>query len=109
MSAAIRTEQSLKFMHVVDVGAYLARIGWLGPMSPTAEVLGAILAAHMAAVPFENLDVLLGRGVRLDLASVEAKLVHARRGGYCFEHGRQKRAVFERLGLEVARHTARVV
>ena len=41
----------------------------------------------MTMVPFENLDVLLGRGIRIDLDSIYAKLVTARRGGYCFEHG----------------------
>ena len=49
-----------------------------------SAALTALLRAHMARIPFENLDVLLGRGVRIDLDSVHAKLVDARRGGYCF-------------------------
>lgn len=92
----------------LDLDAYLARIGWHGPRAPTAEVLDGVLAAHMAAIPFENLDVLLGRPIRLDLPGLQAKLVGARRGGYCFEHATLLGAALEALGFEVARHSARV-
>jgi len=63
----------------------------------------------MAAIPFENLDVLLGRGIRLDLASVTAKLVTARRGGYCFEHGTLFQAALRALGIAATAHAARVL
>ena len=63
----------------------------------------------MAAIPFENLDVLLGRGVRVDLESVTAKLVTARRGGYCFEHGTLFQAALRALGVEATAHAARVL
>src|SRR5262249_8991151 len=49
--------------------------------------------------PFENLDIMLGRGVRVDLGSIEGKLVKARRGGYCFEHGQLFGAALERARL----------
>lgn len=88
---------------------YLARIGWTGPRHPSFEVLAGVLRAHMQAIPFENLDVLLGRGVRLDIDSVCAKLVGERRGGYCFEHGTLFRAALEGLGFEPEAHTARVI
>jgi N-hydroxyarylamine O-acetyltransferase len=93
----------------IDLDAYLERIHWRGRTSPTFETLAGLLRAHMRHIPFENLDVLLGRGVRLDLASVQDKLVRARRGGYCFEHGTLFAAVLEKLGFEPVRHTARVV
>ncbi|MDE2297304.1 MAG: arylamine N-acetyltransferase [Burkholderiales bacterium] len=60
-------------------------------------------------IPFENLDVLLGHPVRLDLESVQRKLVEARRGGYCFEHATLFAAMLESIGFEPVRHTARVV
>ena len=63
----------------------------------------------MAAIPFENLDVLLGRGIRLDLESVTAKLVTARRGGYCFEHGTLFQAALGALGVAATAHAARVL
>ena len=66
----------------LDLDAYFERIGWNGATDATYDTLARLVRAHMAAIPFENLDVLLGRGVRLDLESLQAKLVHARRGGY---------------------------
>jgi N-hydroxyarylamine O-acetyltransferase len=88
---------------------YLARIGWAGAREPTFETLAGVLRAHMTAIPFENLDVLLGRPIRLDLPSVSAKLVGARRGGYCFEHGTLLQAALQRLGFDPVAHTARVI
>src|SRR5947207_7172356 len=69
-----------------DLDAYFARIRWDGAPCPTLDTLAGLLQAHMAHIPFENLDVLLCRPVRLDLESLQRKLVHSRRGGYCFEH-----------------------
>jgi N-hydroxyarylamine O-acetyltransferase len=92
----------------IDLDAYFERIGWQGPTNATFETLSGLVPAHMTAIPFENLDVLLGRPVRLDLEGVQAKLVRARRGGYCFEHGTLLAAVLERLGFRPLRHSARV-
>ncbi|HEY6509056.1 MAG TPA: arylamine N-acetyltransferase, partial [Vicinamibacterales bacterium] len=76
---------------------------------PDIDTIAALMRAHMAAIPFENLDVLLGRGIRLDLESVTAKLVTARRGGYCFEHGTLFQAALRALGVAAAAHAARVL
>ena len=92
-----------------DLSAYLGRIGWQGPLDATLPTLTGLMRAHMRAIPFENLDVLLGRGVRLDLDSVFAKLVTARRGGYCFEHSSLFAAALEHAGFAPAAHSARVV
>ena len=99
-------------MNAFDLDAYLARIaGGSGPLGPlsTIDDVAAMMRAHMAAIPFENLDVLLGRGVRVDLESVTAKLVTARRGGYCFEHGTLFQAALRALGVEATAHAARVL
>ena len=93
----------------LDLDAYLERVGYGGCTAPTLDTLAGLLCAHMVAIPFENLDVLLGRPVRLDLDAVQGKLVHARRGGYCFEHATLFAAVLECLGYHPVRHTARVV
>ena len=53
--------------------------------------------------------MLLGRPIRLDLASLQDKLVRRRRGGYCFEQVTLFAAVLERLGFAPVRHTARVI
>ncbi len=92
----------------LDLDAYLRRIGYHRPVTPTAPTLAALHRAHIAAIPFENLDVVLGRGVSVDLPSVQAKLVRQRRGGYCYEHGVLFAAVLERLGYTVDRLLARI-
>lgn len=91
---------------VIDLDAYFQRIGWSGGRDPTLATLSGLLEAHTAHVPFENLDVLLGRGVRLDLDSLQAKIVGARRGGYCFEHATLFAAVLEAVGFDVTRRAS---
>ena len=93
----------------MDLDGYFTRIGWRGARTSSADVLAGIVAHHMRAIPFENLDVLLGRPPRLDLASLEQKLVTDKRGGYCYEHATLVAAVLGELGFEVKTHSARVV
>ena len=88
---------------------YLRRIGWSGALDPTLPVLTGILGAHMAAVHWENLDVLLGRPIKLDLDSLYDKLVVARRGGYCYEHATLLAAGLSHAGFEPVAHAARVI
>jgi N-hydroxyarylamine O-acetyltransferase len=92
----------------LDLDAYLRRISCRGPSEPSEAALTALHRAHLAAIPFENLDIMLGRGVQVDLDSIQAKLVHARRGGYCYEHAQLFGTVLERLGFGVDRLLARV-
>jgi len=92
-----------------DVDAYLRRIRFAGDVAPSLSTLAALLRAHARWIPFENLDVLLRRPIRLDVPSVAQKLVHSRRGGYCFEHATLFAAVLEALGFAPVRHAARVV
>jgi N-hydroxyarylamine O-acetyltransferase len=92
----------------IDLAAYFDRIHWRGPAEPTYATLAGLLEAHTAAIPFENFDVLLGRPVRLDLPALQAKLIGARRGGYCFEHATLFAAVLEAIGFAPQRHAARV-
>jgi len=93
----------------LDLDAYFARIRWSGSVSPDLATLTELLGAHTRAIPFENFDALLGRRVRLDLDSLQEKLVRRRRGGYCFEHATLFGVVLEALGFNVENHLARVV
>ena len=61
-----------------------------------------------AHIPFENLDIQLGRPIRLDLESIQSKLVRGRRGGYCYEQNSLFAAVLERIGFRVTTLAARV-
>jgi len=92
-----------------DVDAYLRRIRFAGDIAPTFATLAALLRAHARWIPFENLDVLLRRAIRLDVPSVQQKLVNSQRGGYCFEHATLVAAILEAIGFAPVRHTARVV
>jgi N-hydroxyarylamine O-acetyltransferase len=90
------------------IDAYLNRIGVRD--RPPADLAGLKLlhAAHAARIPFENLDILLGRGIRLDVDSLRAKLIDGRRGGYCFEQNTLFATILTSLGFEVTTLEARV-
>jgi N-hydroxyarylamine O-acetyltransferase len=92
----------------LDLEEYLSRIGYAGGLDPTIETLTALHRAHVLSIPFENLDILLGRPILLDLDSLQAKLVRGRRGGYCFEQNALFCAVLEHLGFAVTGLAARV-
>jgi len=91
-----------------DLQAYLARIGLKEAPPPTAEGLAELQRAHRLAIPFENLDVILGRGIAIDSESVFAKLVTAKRGGYCFEQNRLFGDALDALGFVARPLLARV-
>ena len=92
----------------LDVAAYLGRIGYTGAMRPTRAVLEALHLAHSSHIPFENLDVLLRRPIRLDLDSLQSKLIRGGRGGYCFEHNLLFAALLEHAGFSLSRLSARI-
>lgn len=92
----------------IDLDAYFKRIGYDGPREATFETLRALHTLHPQAIAFENLDPLLGRPVKLDPASLQAKLVEGGRGGYCFEHNSLFANVLRQLGFAVQEGTARV-
>jgi N-hydroxyarylamine O-acetyltransferase len=91
-----------------DLEAYLARIGYAGPRAPQLAVLEELILRHQASIPFENLDIQLGVPIRLDLPSLEAKLVRGFRGGYCFEQNTLFAAALSALGFAVETLEARV-
>ncbi len=91
-----------------DLDAYFRRIGYAGARQPTYAVLEALHLAHATNIPFENLDVLLKRPIRLDLASLQEKLVRGGRGGYCFEQNLLLAAALGRLGFPLKLVAAKV-
>ena len=95
--------------NALDLESYLDRVNWRGQTARDYATLAGLLDAHLAHIPFENFDVLLGRPVRLDLEGLQSKLVKSRRGGYCFEHATLFAAALERIGFEPVRHVARVI
>lgn len=94
---------------MIDLDSYCERIGYAGSRSATLATLRALQLHHPRAIPFENVNTLVGRPVQLDVASLEHKLVQSRRGGYCFEQNLLFKHVLAALGFEVAALAARVV
>jgi N-hydroxyarylamine O-acetyltransferase len=73
-----------------DPRAYLERIAYAPTAVPATEapslpLLTALHAAHLLAVPFENLSIHYGQPIILDEAALYDKVVRRRRGGFCYE------------------------
>lgn len=94
---------------VVDVAAYLKRIGYAGEPRADLDTLRGIVLAHSQTIPFENLDPFLGRPVELDAKSLQDKLITDRRGGYCFEQNLLLRHALDAIGFETTGLAARVI
>lgn len=86
-----------------ELDAYCRRIGWQGPLRADLATLRALHAAHSAAIPFENIDVQLGMEPSRAPDAVYAKLVGARRGGWCHEQNTLFGAVLATIGFDVMR------
>ena len=70
---------------VMQLDSYLTRIHYTGPRTVTAATLHQLHRAHLFAIPYENLDIHLGRALTLDLAHIYQKIVEEERGGWCYE------------------------
>lgn len=92
----------------VDIDAYFERIGFAGSIAPTLETLQQLHALHPAAIPFENLDAMMGVPVRLEVKNLEQKLLYDRRGGYGPEVNLLFRRLLEELDFKVKGVAARV-
>ena len=88
--------------------AYLVRIGHTGPIAADLATLSALHAAHVASIPFESLNPLLRLPVELDIAALQHKLIHSRRGGYCFEQTTVFKAALDSIGFSVTALIGRV-
>ena len=95
-------------MPEADLDAYFARLGYDGPAEPTLRTLTRLHALHADRIPFENVSPFVGEPVRLDLASLQDKLLARGRGGWCFEQNLLLAAMLEQIGFDVTRLAARV-
>ncbi|WP_407353796.1 arylamine N-acetyltransferase family protein [Luteimonas sp. R10] len=94
---------------IKDIDLYLGRLGYTAPPPPTLETLRELQRRHTAAFIFETIATLVHAPVPIDLPSLERKLLHDGRGGYCFELNRLFLALLQRLGFDARGLTARVV
>jgi arylamine N-acetyltransferase len=93
----------------MDLDAYFARIGYGGSRAPDLSALADIIGHHAASIPFEAIDVLLGKGIDMHPRAVFDKLVTNRRGGYCFEQNGLLLDVLTALGFAASVRLARVL
>jgi N-hydroxyarylamine O-acetyltransferase len=84
-----------------DLDRYLARVRYTGPLDVTIETLAALHRAHLLAIPYENLDIHLGRQLTLDPDRIFHKLVDERRGGWCYEMNGLFGRVIQSMGFRV--------
>jgi N-hydroxyarylamine O-acetyltransferase len=91
----------------MNVPAYLRRMGYAGPVTPTIETLRGMHRAHLEAVPFENLDISQKRRIVLDEDASVHKVVEENRGGFCYELNGAFAALLREMGFRVTLLSAR--
>ena len=92
----------------MDAQSYLKRIVYRGSVRPSIDVLRRLHVRHLLSVPFENLDIHLGRPIILDQELFYNKIVRDRRGGYCYELNGCFAWLLRELGFRVSMLSARV-
>ena len=104
---------SLGFFHLgivfftMDIPLYLDRIQYHGPREPNSTTLRRLHVAHLQTVPFENLDIPLGRPLSLEPEALFDKIVVRRRGGFCYELNGLFASLLVELGFSVTYLSAR--
>jgi N-hydroxyarylamine O-acetyltransferase len=93
---------------MLDVPSYLVRINYAGRTDPSIATLRALHHAHLQAVPFENLDISLGRKIVIDENAILNKIVVLHRGGFCYELNGAFATLLRALGFRVTLLSARV-
>ena len=93
----------------LNLDRYFARIGYTGTPRPDLETLRTLTELHPAKIPFEAVDVFLGRPVDISPRAVQEKLVDGGRGGYCFEQNGLLERVLRVLGFSVEGLIGRVL
>jgi N-hydroxyarylamine O-acetyltransferase len=92
-----------------DQKAWLARIGYSGPITPTLDNLNRLIFAHSHSIAYETLDIMLGKLPKLDVHTLQKKMITSGRGGYCFEQNMLFRAGLRSLGYRITSLQGRVV
>jgi N-hydroxyarylamine O-acetyltransferase len=85
----------------MNLQTYLKRIGYTGNLEPNLETLNALQAAHLSSIPYENLDIHLGRTLPIDETRAYQKLVLEKRGGWCYEMNTLFAWALRQIGFEV--------
>ena len=95
--------------HTENLTSFAAAANISGPFLPDNATLTTLHRAWPRTIPFENIEVLLGRPVSIEVSDIADKLLNRKRGGYCFEHNILLKTILEEVGFSVTPHLARVV
>ncbi len=95
--------------HHFDQRAWLDRIGYNGSLEPTLTTLHELIHAHSHSIAYESLDIMLGRTPKLDIPSLQRKMIAGGRGGYCLEQNMLFREGLRSLGFNITSLQGRVV
>jgi N-hydroxyarylamine O-acetyltransferase len=93
----------------LELENYLQRIRYTGPVRPDLNCLMAIHRHHVQSIPYEDLDVQLGRPLDLNPERIRRKLILERRGGWCYEMNGLLGWALEEIGFSVTRMTGGVM
>ena len=104
----VTSATALETLTPEQVAAYLDRVGTIAPAAPSLAALSSLQRGHLLAVPFENLDIGLGRPISVEPAAAYDKIVVRRRGGYCYELNGLFATLLRSLGYAVEHVSARV-
>ena len=106
-SAMVSASPTIKVAMKID--SYLDRIAYSGPMRTNLATLTALHRAHLRAIPYENLDVQVGRPVTIERGPIFEKIVTRRRGGWCYEMNGLFGWALAELGFKVTRSAGAVM
>src|SRR6266704_2972473 len=93
---------------LMNVEAYLKRIGYSGPRMPSVNILRRLHRRHLLSIPFENLNIFLHRPIILSEAAFHDKIIKHHRGGFCYELNGSFAFLLRNLGFKVSMLSARV-
>ncbi len=101
--------KGIQLMQPYQIDAYLKRIEYTGSLTVSLETLRGLHSGHVFHIPFENLDIHLGKAISLETDAIFNKLVHNRRGGYCYEMNGLFSAALLALGFDLTRLQGRIM
>jgi arylamine N-acetyltransferase len=90
------------------VTAYLGRLGYADRPGVSVEELADLHRRHLAAVPYENLSIMLGEPPSVDPLDSLGRVAAVGRAGYCFHQNGALEVVLDDLGYTVSRRGGHV-
>jgi len=98
----------MKMINKEQVTKYFKKLN-IEPKEPSLELVKELQKKHLATFSFNNIAVIQGKEVSLDIEDIVEKIVTKNLGGYCFEHNSLMYEVLKSLGFNVRILLAKVL